>query len=121
MAHLRDMLDAEMETSKEFTRNNYGLAVGDGYRNMVEDIVQNKQLQAKVLVNMMMIGLTGKEVAESLKEDVGEHSLKNAIIKNHETFKGTFEMLYWGIQIGRKLEREEKSVLDGIEHSSRIE
>jgi hypothetical protein len=117
---IRTMLRAEMKTSEEFSRRNFGLAIGDDFREMVEEVIKDTGVDARLLCGTLMASLGGKRFAESLKDETQKNlnddsSLQRAILANLETFKPPMEFLYWGIQIGRKLAKEENEALKKLE------
>jgi hypothetical protein len=117
---IRAMLVEEMETSKEFTRKNFGLAVGGDFREIVEEIVRDKKINASILCGFLMTAMSAKSVGEfmarnSLKGDSTSDSISEAILANLEAFKPQFEFLYWGIKIGRKLALQEVEMFKNIE------
>lgn len=119
-SEIRTMLKAEMEASDKFSRRNFGLAVGDGFREMVEEIVKDDGVSGKLLCGVLFAGLGGKGFAESLKNTVPQGpgaglALSQAILENMQTFQPMMEFLYWGIQVGRKLAMEEAKVLSKLE------
>jgi len=101
------LLEDEIHSSKQFTQQNFGLKVGDGFPEMVREIVGSKEVSAQLLVNLMMVGLCGKDVADSLKRTDGRSSeLAVAGLENSLGFETPLSMFYWGVQVGRKMEKE---------------
>lgn len=123
---IRTMLESEIKTSSEFSRRNFGLAVGDDFREMVEEIVKSKEVSALLLCGLMMGALGGKTFAESVKNDPPQSaeddgSLRRAILANMEIFKPSMEFLYWGIQVGRKLAQAEAETFKKLEKEVRAQ
>jgi len=114
------MLDSEIENSDRFTKENFGLRVGDGFPEMVREIVKSEKLPPWLIIGLVMGGLCGKGIAESLKDSPsGEKAdFGQVILNNVSVFDTPLAMLYWGIQIGRKLERESAAFIDAMEKSA---
>lgn len=119
-SEIRTMLKAEIEASEKFASRNFGLAVGDSFREMVEEVVKDDGVSAKLLCGVLLVGLGGKSFAESLKNAPPQgpnpgQAISQAILANMQTFQPLMEFLYWGIQIGRKLATEEAKALNKLE------
>jgi hypothetical protein len=114
MSYLK-MLEDEMKASDQFTRENFGLQVGDGYPELVREIVKSDTISARLLLGLVLSGMCGKEVVKSMKEVGDKRDLGNAIVKNLPAFDTPLAFLYWGIQIGRKMERESAGMLDSLD------
>jgi len=116
---IRTMLETQMETSKEFTSLNFGLAIGDDFPEMVKEVIKSDKVAASLLCNLLLVGLTapsiGKSLQPSLSNPDGHPHLPDVILKHFDTFKPQLEFLYWGIQIGRQLERQQTETLKGLE------
>lgn len=116
---IRTMLESEIKASNEFSRQNFGLAVGDDFREVVEETLRSKEVSAHLLCGLLVSNLSSKGVGESLANSPrgpeGSESISKAILQNFEAFKPQMEFLYWGIQIGRKLALQEVETLNGLE------
>ena len=114
---IRTMLEKQMETSEQFTKENFGLQLGDEYPEMVREVVKRDKLGMKLILGLLMGSFLGKGIGESLeKAKEGEKmNLAPVIIKNLPAFDTPLSMLYWGIQIGRQLERQQAEALKGLE------
>lgn len=111
------MLEEEMTASKEFTQYNFGLKVGDSFPELVREIVTSREIQTALMINLVMTGLCGPDVAKAMKEDMshGVSDLTGPIMKNIHVFETPFAMLYWGIQMGRRIERESAEAMQKLE------
>ena len=114
---IRTMLEKEMETSERFTKENFGLQLGDEYPDMVREVAKSEKLGMKLILGLLMGSFSGKGIGESLeKSKEGEKmNLAPVIIKNLSAFDISLSLLYWGIQIGRQLEKEQAETLKGLE------
>jgi hypothetical protein len=114
---IKTMLEKQMETSEQFTKENFGLQLGDGYPEMVREIVKSDKISMRLILGLTMGVILVKGIRESLeKAKEGEKmNLTPVIIKNLSAFDTPLSMLYWGIQIGRQLERQQAEALKGLE------
>jgi hypothetical protein len=115
-----NMLEDEMKASEEFTKENFGLQVGDGFPELVRETTKSDKVAMKLILGLMMGSLSGKEFAESLKPkiDGAKPDWGAAIVKNFTAFDTPFSFLYWGIQIGRKMERESATALKALDEGN---
>lgn len=118
---IRTMLEKQMETSKEFTATNFGLAIGDDFPEMVKEVIKSEKVTATLLCDLLIVGLTSPTIGKSLQPSpLNPESyppLEGVILKHLETFKPSLQFLYWGIQIGRQLERQQAETLKGLEQN----
>ena len=116
---IKTMLEAEMKTSDEFATRNFGLSTGDDFREIVEETLQSTKVSVLLMMNPLMAALMGpklgKWLAENSADENKERYATKAILANFEAFKLPMQFLYWGIQIGRKLAREETDALKNLE------
>ena len=110
-AQIKTMLEAEMKASDDFATRNFGLSTGDDFREIVEETLQSTKVSVLLMMNPLMAALMGpklgKWLAENSADENKERYATKAILANFEAFKLPMQFLYWGIQIGRKLAREE--------------
>ena len=113
----KQLLEAEMEASDRFTKENFGLQVGDGFPELVREVAKSEKVNMRLIVGLLMGGLSGKEFTESLKPkpDGDKPDFSAAILKNFSAFDTPLAFLYWGIQIGRKMERESAAALNALD------
>jgi hypothetical protein len=117
---VRHLLVAEMKASQEFSRQNFGLAMGEEYREMVEEVLKSTEVVALLVCSLLITNLNGRAFAESMRgrgdgETDNEKVIRKAILANMETFRPQFDFLYWGVQVGMKLARAEMEALKGLE------
>jgi hypothetical protein len=67
------MLEEEMRTSDHFTKENFGLQIGDGYPDLVREIVKSDNLTGRLLIGLITSSLSGRELALSMKKGMAEH------------------------------------------------
>ena len=122
---IRNMLDEEIVASGDFTRQNFGLQVGDGYPEIVREVVKSSRVSGHLMVMLLASALCGKDVAESLAQmkdaNKSEHEdrMAKTILDHFEVFNTPLEFFYWGMQVGRKLERQESAMLRDMEKDSK--
>ena len=112
------LLESEMDASAHFTKENFGLQVGDGFPELVREVVKSEKLSARLMVGLVLGSLSGRDLAESMKSEVAggqKPDMSKVILKNISAFDTPLAMLYWGIQIGRKMERESAAALSAFD------
>ena len=69
------------------------------------------------MIGLITSSLSGRELALSMKKGMAENHLDigSVILQNINIFDMPLSMLYWGIQIGRKLEQESARSLSELE------
>lgn len=115
-----EMLKSEMNASEEFSKENFGLKFGDGFRELAMELIEDNHILmytvSKTLFGMMNFG--------AFKEFLQAHSesplaptamLRQAVRKNPCVVEDQISMLYFGIQIGRKLAAQEAAALQAME------
>ncbi len=111
-------LESEMDASDHFTKENFGLQVGDGFPELVREVVKSEKLAARLMIGLVLASMSGSKLAESMKAEVpyGQKlDMSKVILENISAFDTSLAMLYWGIQIGRKMERESVEALKGMD------
>ena len=116
MASYKELLESEMQASEEFTHRNFGLKIGDEFPDMVRELVSSDKISVRLLLSLLMGAMMGNKVGESLK-DGDRASAGRAVLNNLTIFETPLALFYWGVQVGRKMERESASVLQNIESS----
>ncbi len=115
------LLESEMDASAHFTKENFGLQVGDGFPELVREVVKSEKLSARLMIGLVLGSLSGRDLAESMKSQSlktlnGEKmDMSQIILKNIVAFDTPLALLYWGIQIGRKMERESAAALSAFD------
>jgi hypothetical protein len=66
------MLEEEMRTSDQFTKENFGLQIGDGYPDLVREIVKSDNLTGRLLIGLITSSLSGRELALSMKKGMAD-------------------------------------------------
>lgn len=116
---IKTMLEAEMKASDEFSSRNFGLAVADDFREIVEETLQSKKISTMLALNPLMALMVGPELSQWMKQNAASQSEENfmgkGILANFEAFKIPMEFLYWGIQIGLKLGEQDYAAIEKLE------
>lgn len=111
MVDVAKKLIVEINRSSDFTRHNFGMPVGDDFPELCRELLKDDRLAKRIaelwLVDRVM-------VMGSQLEEMATLGPLGSIRKYPNLAKSFFEFLYWGIRIGRQMEREEKQVLDSI-------
>jgi hypothetical protein len=110
MKSLTEMLESEIVASEQFTRQSFGLKVGDGFPELVKEVANSEKVVLRLLMGIMTAALRGHEAAKTFaiaKKADGKPDYYSAVLSHADTYEIPLAMLYWGIEVGRKLEREE--------------
>lgn len=103
---IAEMLTEQMSSSEKFTQDNFGLKVGDTYPELVRECVASDKVQRFLFAHFLMSQLVAIKVLDKI--DPGNLA---AFASSPEIFDLPMAMLYWGIEIGRRLEREQAAAL----------
>jgi hypothetical protein len=119
---VRTLLRNAINDSEDFSHHNFGLAVGEDFREMVEGVIEDSRVTAKLFCGVLIASLGGESFAKSLKNDLPQNEkddgpLKRAILSNAQIFQPQMEFLYWGIQVGRKMAQAEMEALKKLEEN----
>lgn len=105
-----ERLQEQMRASNEFTRKNFGLKVGDGFPELVRELAKDTSASGYLIAHLALTALTTPKIAENIDKS-GDNPFTHAILENLVCFEAPLAMFYWGVQIGRQLEREEIEAL----------
>lgn len=116
---IASLLESEIQASDEFSKMNFGMKVGDGFPELVREVCGTEKVPMRLFLNLALGALLGKSVCEEVaaltKDDNGRLDLGSVIVRNLSIFETPLALLWWGIQIGRKMEREEAEALRKLE------
>lgn len=116
MATYRELLESEIKASDAFTKANFGMKVGDGFPEMVRELVNSEPLAMRLFINLAAAVLLGKQAVKDINIESGRSpDYSTAILNNIEAFETPLAMFYWGVQIGRKMERDSAAALRNME------
>lgn len=115
MAELKisEMVVREMNRSETFTKENFGLQIGSGFPELARELISSKAIQKDLLKQYMHTVLS--------KVDVPKDGLGEWVRSNPSLYQNSFSYLYWGIQIGRELQKLEMDALNEIAHAAKGE
>lgn len=105
-----ERLQEQMRASNEFTKKNFGLKIGDGFPELVRELAKDTNTSGYLIAHLALTALTTPKIAENIDKS-SDNPFSQAILENIVCFEAPLAMLYWGIQIGRQLEREEVEAL----------
>jgi hypothetical protein len=112
---IAEMLVQQMEASQDFTKKNFGLAVGSAYPEIVRECLADERVALKLFMNAIRISLSGSKIYEALQNDEKESKGPSNMVSAEPIFyEAGMEFFYWGLQIGRMLEREEARALNAL-------
>lgn len=111
-----ERLEAEIAKSEQFTKNNFGLQIGDEYPEMVRELAKSEKVSIRLIMGLVMGSFGGKEISECLKlqSEDGKPDLSTAILRNAAVFETPLALFYWGVQVGRQIEREQSSLINDV-------
>jgi hypothetical protein len=105
------MLEAEMQASQKFTAANFGLQMGDGYPELVREMLKSDTVTSRLLVTVIINSMVTKPFVQAVKaRGVGrplDNELAQLMMQHMDLFGPLLEMFYWGIQVGRKAQEEQ--------------
>lgn len=112
-----ELLQEEQEASQKFSKENFGLMVGDEFPEMVRELAAVKDLPLKVIMHIAVVMLSDpkKLLSAVAREDGGEPDWLAVVRGNMPAFELPFSMFYWGVRIGRRLQRQEDEALRVME------
>jgi hypothetical protein len=117
---INELLEREMSASEEFTKSNFGLKVGDDFPELAREICRGGKLPLRLIIGVVMGALMGKSLAEEMaalpRDQRAKLDMGPIVLRNIELFELPLSLLYWGIQIGRKTEREEVGAMQRMEN-----
>jgi hypothetical protein len=110
------MLEQQMKRSEVFSKQNFGLECGSDFPEVVRDCLSSVDVCVKLLMNYIMQVVGAKDLGESIQTLLPEaDSIKGTVNKEPILYKIPMEFFYWGIQIGRQLEKENAEALYSLE------
>ena len=110
--NIAELLAQEMETSKQFANENFGTKIGSDYGPIVLECIDNERVRVAILMSFIKNSFSAKGVAEAVPANADQ--LPNFIRRTPAIYQTPAEFFYWGIQVGRKLEREQAAALSQI-------
>jgi hypothetical protein len=117
MACIKEMLKDEIRTSGEFSKRNFGLQMGDDWPDMVKELTHSNIVVA-VLSMGMMKSILGIPQFAMHSEATDPDTMQRVMLDNLDMFMTPLQMFYWGIQVGRKLQKEESETLQKMEREN---
>jgi hypothetical protein len=117
MKNVLDMLLEEMKRSDDFKSEHYGAIGGEDYPDIADQVLNNHR-GATLLMMAFMKSTSGipKMACYMQEHGMDGETLESGEVvakfmrDNFDTFRPWLDMLYWGIKIGRKLEREDGKI-----------
>lgn len=110
MKSLIERLKEEMDKSERFTRENYGLMVGDGFPEMCREVTKWPPFAVRIFKAFAIQTVSGINLLDRTK--AGDMT---GLAQSPELNELPMSMLYWGVQIGRQMQREEAEALRKME------
>lgn len=118
---LGNMLKAEMKASDVFYEQNKGHIVGHDFAQMCAEILYSDTIASMLINQASATALHFDEIGASLAAIAQTGDLKgkigSVVQENHVLFDASLAMFYWGMRIGRQLERELLEKMQEVEQS----
>jgi len=111
---IKDMLKEEIKKSADFQKRNFGLRMGDGYPEMVKELCRSSTAVAHLCVGFVKTLAAAPSCGSGMPQATDADAMQEAMLERLPVFESQFDMMYWGIQIGRRMQREEDAALAGI-------
>lgn len=115
MPRIKELLKEQIKMSNEFSQKNFGLLMGDGFPEMVKEMFHSTTACSVLLGGLVktVLFFNPRKMAERPTDS--PESQEAFMMDNIDVFRSQLDMFYWGIQIGRRLEREEAAAMKSIE------
>lgn len=109
MQRIVDMLEEEMGKSIKYTEKNFGSMIGDGFPELVTEVSTSSTVAMQLVAGMALTSLTCGALAEPLKNMPRDDrtAIGRVVRDNAALFQSPLGMLYWGIEIGKRLGKEQ--------------
>lgn len=107
------MLEEEIKRSETYAEDNFGAPMGSDWAEITREILANEPACVSIFARFMAAMLSKTEIAEKMKI-VKEGSIPELLVKMPKIYINAAEFFYWGIQIGRRLEREQAAMLKNL-------
>lgn len=112
MQKLRVMLKDQLKQTQKFEKTSKGLAVGDTFDEVLNDILHSDSICGFILSQVHAMGQSIPGVIGAMAKYTGEPATAQHIIrKNINAFMVPLMMFYYGIAIGRAVAAEEQEAL----------
>ena len=118
---ITEMVEHQIKESNEYDKRSFGEITGEDFAETCKGALASRELRSHLMLSLLLGAISGREIADELKQSSDadpSEALKKAIMNNARVFEPQLSLLYWGIRIGRELEREESDTLKKIEADS---
>jgi len=124
MNSISKMLEDEIAKSEKYFITHGGEKIGDGFVEMTGEMLKSPHVVATLMLGQLFSTFAQRDLTELLKSD-REKGVNTGVFERLAAFpevtEGEFSFLYWGMEIGRKLESEERKALEGMENDGKAE
>ena len=108
---IKEILEEVIKESDAYPKKNFGQMVGEGFSDFAKEATSSESLCMHLMLGLLFAGMMGKDVTESLaKMKDKSQAMSPVILENMTVFSTPLSMLYWGIEIGKRLEKENQEV-----------
>jgi hypothetical protein len=113
------MLEEQMKRSAEFSSQNFGLQCGSDFPEVARDLLANEHVAIVIFTNTVRLMLSTKTVAESMKKASMGTPSPTEMVKGEPLFyQASVEFFYWGLQVGRELEKQQTEALATLKENN---
>lgn len=104
MAAIGEMLKTQMEKSRNFPQENFGLKVGKEWPDFVREILASKEVKQELTLGFLMSMLMGSSMQKKMEGvPKDDPSFMEKIAEDSIVYENPLKFLFWGIQIGKQL------------------
>ena len=111
------MLEEQMNKSDDFTDHNFGLKLGSDYPELAREILESNRVAGVCLAKWVTSKF--EELSEAKKMLLESSTGPAAFVRQMPgIYEHPLSFFYWGLQVGRELERREQSALAAVDLQS---
>lgn len=111
MKTIKDLLQEELKRSRDYQLEHFGAYTGDGFEDLVRELSRSKTFFSLLQLGLMnaLEGVAQAKIPDSMKIENADDAEK-FVIQNLNLFRDQLNMLYWGIQVGKRLAKEQDEI-----------
>lgn len=104
MANVNELLKGQIESSRNFPQQNFGLKVGKDWPEFVKDMLAGKETKQELVIAFMMSTLQAQTVFKrSENAPADDPTFMDKLAEEPGVYETPLKFLYWGIQIGKQM------------------
>lgn len=111
-------LKKEMTRSDDYARRNFGAKYGEGFPDFAREIIADKDVAGLLFARWMIDMLQSESILKALRGNRPADFCD--LLREHPgIYENFLSFLYWGVEIGRTLAREQAEALEAIAKEDR--